>query len=82
MASQTGSVAIQRAIGVGASAGALDALIRLVRGLPTDLEAPILVVLHLAPSGRTRRPERTLRAALTATDRGEDTFDVGAEPAA
>jgi two-component system chemotaxis response regulator CheB len=49
--------ALERAIGVGASAGGLDALIRLVRSLPDDLDAPILVVLHLAPTGRSRLPE-------------------------
>jgi two-component system chemotaxis response regulator CheB len=45
------------AIGVGASAGGLDALTRLVRGLPADLAAPVLIVLHLTPSGRSLLPE-------------------------
>lgn len=48
--------AVTRAIGVGASAGGLDALIRLVRGIPADIEAPVLIVLHLAPSRRSMLP--------------------------
>jgi two-component system chemotaxis response regulator CheB len=37
----------RRAIGVGASAGGVDALLCLLHGLPPDLAAPVLVVLRL-----------------------------------
>src|SRR4051794_3313659 len=51
------SAASRRVIGLGASAGGLDALVRLVRRLPEDLAAPMLVVLHLAPNGRSMLPQ-------------------------
>lgn len=38
---------------VGASAGGLDALKRLVDGLAADLEASVFIVLHLEPSARS-----------------------------
>jgi two-component system, chemotaxis family, protein-glutamate methylesterase/glutaminase len=40
-------------VGIGASAGGVDALIRLVRPLPSDLRAAICVVVHLPSSGRS-----------------------------
>ena len=38
---------------VGASAGGVDALIRLVAAIPANLPAAVLVVLHLSPRGRS-----------------------------
>src|SRR3954452_14402277 len=38
-----------RVVAIGASAGGVQALIRLVRRLPTQLEAPVLVAMHLSP---------------------------------
>jgi two-component system chemotaxis response regulator CheB len=35
---------------VGASAGGIDAISQLVRGLPPDLDAAVLIVLHMAPT--------------------------------
>jgi two-component system chemotaxis response regulator CheB len=48
--------AARRAVGVGASAGGIEALIRLVRGLPEDLAAPLLIVVHIPASSRSLLP--------------------------
>jgi two-component system, chemotaxis family, protein-glutamate methylesterase/glutaminase len=40
-------------IGVGASAGGVDALIRVVRTLPAELSAAICVVVHVPATGRS-----------------------------
>jgi two-component system chemotaxis response regulator CheB len=40
-----------RIIGVGASAGGVEALMDLVALLPADLQAPVVIVLHVAPAG-------------------------------
>ncbi len=42
---------------VGASAGAIDALRELLPGLPADFPAPVLVVVHIPPDGRSRMAE-------------------------
>lgn len=42
---------------VGGSAGAVEALKALVQGLPKELAAPMLVVVHLPPSSPGRLPE-------------------------
>jgi two-component system, chemotaxis family, protein-glutamate methylesterase/glutaminase len=39
---------------IGGSAGALEALIQLVRGLPADLAAAVFVVIHTSPTGDSR----------------------------
>src|SRR5262245_28019776 len=42
-----------RVVGVGASAGGVEALIRIVQSLPADFPAAICIVLHLPSSGRS-----------------------------
>ena len=42
-----------RVVGVGASAGGLDALLRIVRTLPADLPIAICIVLHVPATGRS-----------------------------
>lgn len=51
MPTRNGSV-----VALGASAGGLDALTRVVGDLPADLGAAVLVVLHIAPANRSYLP--------------------------
>jgi two-component system, chemotaxis family, protein-glutamate methylesterase/glutaminase len=46
----------------GASAGGVEALIALVRSLPADFPHPMLVVLHVAPTGTSVLPAILARA--------------------
>jgi two-component system chemotaxis response regulator CheB len=60
------------AVGVGASAGGIEALIRLVRGLPADLSAVVLVVLHVPSSSRSLLPHILERHAALPVDTAAD----------
>jgi two-component system chemotaxis response regulator CheB len=42
---------VRAAIGIGASAGGVDALTEIVRGLPPELDACVLIILHLPAAG-------------------------------
>ena len=42
---------------IGASAGGVETLSRLVSGLPADLPAALCVVLHLSPTGISALPQ-------------------------
>jgi two-component system, chemotaxis family, protein-glutamate methylesterase/glutaminase len=44
---------LARVVGIGASAGGVDPLIRIVGSLPLDLQAAIFVVLHVPATGRS-----------------------------
>ena len=47
---------------IGGSAGAIEALTRLTRMLRPDLDAAVLVVVHIGPDARSRLPELLARS--------------------
>jgi two-component system chemotaxis response regulator CheB len=47
---------------LGASAGGVDTLVGLCRGLPSDLPAAVLVVQHVSPTSRSAMPDILARA--------------------
>jgi two-component system chemotaxis response regulator CheB len=55
-------MSVRAIVVIGASAGGVEALIQLARGLPADLPAAVFVVTHLSPTARSRLPEILSRA--------------------
>lgn len=49
---------------IGASAGGVETLVRVVRGLPADLRATICIVLHIAPGSPSALPSILQRAGV------------------
>lgn len=57
----------EKVVVVGASAGGIEALSEVAKGLPAHLEAPVLVVMHIAPDSPGYLPEiLSKRGALRA----------------
>jgi two-component system, chemotaxis family, protein-glutamate methylesterase/glutaminase len=60
---------------VGASAGGVEALVTLVRSLPTDFPHPMVVVLHVSPTGTSVLPAilgRACRLPVATPNDGEE----------
>jgi len=49
-------------VALGGSAGGVEALVRIAKGLPADLGAPVLVVLHVSPTVESHLPQILTRA--------------------
>ncbi len=61
---------------VGASAGGVQALRELVRGLPADLPAALMIVLHMSPDGPGALTSILRRVASLDVSAAEDTAPV------
>ena len=57
---------------VGASAGGVEALVALVRSLPADFPHPMLIVLHVSPTGTSVLPAILARACRLPVGSPED----------
>jgi two-component system chemotaxis response regulator CheB len=60
------------AVVIGASAGGVEAITRLVKALPASFVVPIAVVLHLPEGGRSLLPELLRDIALIKVKEAED----------
>jgi two-component system chemotaxis response regulator CheB len=63
-------------IAIGASAGGLHGLRAIAAGLPADLPATVLVVLHVAATGTSVLPQILGRASPLEVCRGEDGLEL------
>lgn len=59
-------------IAIGASAGGVDALPRLISSLPADLPASVFVVLHIPAQGRSLLPDIIRKSASLSVAHGVD----------
>jgi two-component system chemotaxis response regulator CheB len=59
-------------IAIGASAGAVEALMQLLPELPADLPAPVLVVVHVPSDRRSALPELFQKTCALPTREAED----------
>ena len=57
---------------VGASAGGVEALVRLTTALPATLDATVLVVVHFPPSAQSRLPDILRRATAMSVAHATD----------
>jgi two-component system, chemotaxis family, protein-glutamate methylesterase/glutaminase len=62
----------QRIVVIGASAGGVEALIEIVRGLPPDFPAPVCVVIHIPPTAPTLLPDILTREGILPAVEGID----------
>jgi two-component system chemotaxis response regulator CheB len=65
---------LSRVVGIGASAGGVDVLVRVVEKLSPDLPAALCVVLHVPATGRSLLPEileRTTELPVAVPEDGE-----------
>jgi two-component system chemotaxis response regulator CheB len=61
---------------VGASAGGVEALIKLVAGLPANLRVAVFVVLHLSPHSESRLPYILSRAGALQARMAQDGDEI------
>lgn len=61
---------------IGASAGGVEALKQIVRGLPKDLPATVFVVLHLSPGARSLLPRILAKAGPLPATHPEDPEEI------
>ncbi|MBV8906787.1 MAG: chemotaxis protein CheB [Acidobacteriia bacterium] len=63
-------------IAIGASAGGVEALQKLISGLPENLPAAVFVVMHLSPRMRSYLPEIFTRAGNLSAIQAEDNMPI------
>jgi two-component system chemotaxis response regulator CheB len=63
---------VTSAVLIGASAGGIDPLLRLAEQLPADIDAPVLVVVHIPADADSRLPEILQRRCALAVAHARD----------